>query len=518
AEMYATIFSFVASAHRPGTLMAGSDDGLVHRSTDDGGSWVNVTPPDLPKFSQVTMLAESPHTEGTVYMTVARHKMGDYAPYVFKTTNWGDTWTAITAGLPADDFCRVIREDPNRQGLLYVGTELGLYASFDDGANWQSLQANLPVCPVYDLVIKDNDLVVATHGRSFWILDDLTKLHQMADDLDTSKASLLTPGRTVRNPPNLFADFWGSPGGKSYHVTIGQNATFYLEETETGHKTKRVIDAGTDLERGVTFTYWLPEDRPEEDSVVTLTIADATGAEIESFSSDIPEDSEDRTARLYLTAKDGTNTFQWDMRYPRGPKVEGSDFHGPPNGPLALPGSYQATLTVGGHSMTKPFSLLVDPRVDTSPADFQAQFELLSAIQAKLSETIEAVNKIKAMQGRLEDWAGRLADQDDAGDTADAVAAMIERLGDIDGALIQREFTTPGDTLNYREKLLEKLGQLVPVVSSADSAPTRQSTQVFEKLSGQIDEQLGALDELIQGDLAALDGQLAGSGLSIIGG
>jgi len=513
AEMYATIFSFMASAHRPGTLMTGSDDGLVHRTTDDGGSWVAVTPPDLPKFSQVTMLAESPHTEGTVYMTVARHKMGDYAPYVYKTTDWGDSWTLITNGLPADDFCRVVREDPNRQGLLYVGTELGLYASFDDGANWQSLQANLPICPVYDLIIKGTDLIVATHGRSFWILDDLTQLHQMADELDASKPSLLAPGDTVRNPANLFADFWGSPGGKSYHVTIGQNATFYLEESETGHKTKRVIDAGTDLERGVRFTYWLPAAAVADGAEVTLTIADADGNEIETFSSDLPEEKEDRTARFYLTAVEGINTFQWDMRHARGPKVDGSDFHGPANGPLALPGSYQATLAVNGDSMTKPFELLVDPRVETSQADFEAQFELLSAIQAKLGEVVNAVNRTKAMKGRLEDWGSRL----EAGATADAVSAMVERLGAIEGELIQREFTTPGDTLNYREKLLEKLGQLVPVVASADTAPTKQSHQVFEKLAGQIDEQLGALDELIQGDLATLDTQLASSDLTIIG-
>ena len=183
AEMYATIFSFLASTHRPGTLMAGSDDGLVHRSHDDGETWTNVTPPAVEKFSQVTMLAESPHTEGTVYMTVARHKMGDYAPYVYKTTDWGDTWTAIADGLPDGEFCRVVREDPNRQGLLYVGTELGLHMSVDDGANWQSLQSNLPVTPVYDLIIKDTDMVVATHGRSFWVLDDLTQLHQAADDV-----------------------------------------------------------------------------------------------------------------------------------------------------------------------------------------------------------------------------------------------------------------------------------------------------------------------------------------------
>ena len=202
------------------------------------------------------------------------------------------------------------------------------------------------------------------------------------------------------------------------------------------------------------------------------------------------------------------------MRHPSGPTVDGSDFHGPPSGPLALPGSYQATLRVGAHRATQPFELLIDPRVETNQADFEAQFELLSAIQGKLGEAIEAVNRIKAMQGRLEDWAERI----DGEATASSIEQVSERLSAIEGELIQREFTTRGDSLNYREKLLEKLGALVPVVASADTAPTKQSHQVFDKLAGQIDDQLGALDELIQGDLAALDAELAGSGLSIIGG
>ena len=524
AEMYATIFSFLASTHRPGTLMAGSDDGLVHRSHDDGETWTNVTPPAVEKFSQVTMLAESPHTDGTVYMTVARHKMGDYAPYVYKTTDWGDTWTAIADGLPDGEFCRVVREDPNRRGLLYVGTELGLHMSIDDGATWQSLQSNLPVTPVYDLIIKDTDMIVATHGRSFWVLDDLTQLHQAAAmteaGWDQAQPMLLEPRPTVRTPPDLFADFWGSPGGKNYHVTIGQNATFYVEEDDTGHKTKRVIDGGTDLDRGVRFTYWLPDDLAD-DTEITLRLVDAEGQLLETFTSDKPEEKEDREARLYLTAEPGLNVFQWDMRHPSGPAVDGSDFHGRSKGPLALPGTYEATLAIGGRSSIVEFQLLPDPRVTTSMADFEAQFELLSAIQGKLDEVVGAVNRIAALKRRLEDWSGRVDTELDGGGDSEALSAAIEslteRLGEIDGKLIQREFTSSGDTLNYREQLLEKLSGLPAVVGSADTAPTKQSHQVFDKLAGQIDEQLGALDEVLQGDLVALNDRLAATGLGIIG-
>ncbi|MEL7158305.1 MAG: hypothetical protein AAFN30_17135 [Actinomycetota bacterium] len=521
AEMYATIFSFLASTHRPGTLMTGSDDGLVYRTTDadTGGepTWSDVTPPDLPHYSQVTMLAESPHVEGTVYMTVARHKMGDYAPYVFKTTDYGDTWTPIVTGLPEGEFCRVVREDPNRQGLLYVGTELGLHVSFNDGAHWQPLQSNLPVTPVYDLLVKDTDLVVATHGRSFWILDDLTQLHQVAELSagDTpDEPALLAPRDAVRTPPDLFADFWGSPGGKNYHVTIGQNATFYLDESDTGHQTKRVIDAGTDLERGVRVNYWLPEV-PEQP--ITLMVADADGNPIDTFTSDRPDDPEDREG-VYLTADAGMNSFQWSMRHPEGPKMVDTDFHKPPKGPLAVPGRYQVTLAVGDWSATQPFQLLADPRVTTTAADFGQQFELLSAIQDKLSEVVVAVNRIRALQHRLDDWQDRLdTDDEQQAAASEAAQAVLDRIEAIEGELVQSEFTSAGDTLNYREMLFEKLAALAPVVGSADAAPTKQSFQVYEKLAAQIDDQLGALDEVIEGDLADVNRRLAELDLHIVG-
>ncbi len=511
AEMYATIFSFMPSAHRPGVLMAGSDDGLVHVSMDDGATWQDVTPSGLPKFSQVTSLTESPHTEGTVYMTVARHKMGDYAPYVFKTTDFGQSWTAITDGLPGDDFCRIIREDPNRQGLLYVGTELGVFVSFDDGANWQSLQADLPVSPVYDLVVKDTDLVVATHGRSIWILDDLTQLHQICDDMNGADRYLFAPRDAVRNPGHLFAEFWGSEGGKNYHVTIGQNATFYLDVAETGHKRKRVIDAGEDLERGVRVTYHLADDATGE---ATLTFLDANGTEIRTFSSDIPEKKEDRDG-LYITAKAGMNEFQWPMTWPDGPKMVDTQFHGRPGGPLALPGTYSVRLDVGDWSQTQSFNLVKDPRIDTSDEAFVAQFGLLRDIQDKLSSLVEAVNEIRALRKQLDAWNERLGD--DAAGVVELATSVKEQLDTVEGQLVQAELTSPGDSLNYREMLFEKLSGLTPVVASADRPPTRQSFQVFEKLSGQIDEQLAALATVRDTDLAELNRQLRDLGVDIVG-
>ncbi len=514
AEMYATIFSLMVSKHTQGVLMAGSDDGRVHVSHDDGGSWTEVTPPEMEKFSQVTMIEESPHTPGTLYMTAARHKMGDYAAYVWKTIDLGESWTRIDDGIPENDFCRVIREDPKRAGLLYVGTELGIWVSFDDGANWQSMRCNLPVTPVYDFVVKDDDLVVATHGRSFWILDDLTQVRQIHDDLQGADRYLFRPRDTVRTPPDLFAAFWGSPGGKNYHVTIGQNATFYVESDDTGWQRNRVIDGGDDLERGVRITYYLAEDATGEAS---LTISDADGNEIDTFSSTIPDDKKDREGNRYIWAKPGMNVFQWTMNYANGTKMVDSEFHGRPPGPLAPPGTYQVTLTVGDWSQTQSFELVRDPRVTTSDDDFKEQLELMAGIQSKLSDVAGGVNSIRSIRKQLGAWSARLAESDRGADVVDADRQLDEKLTAIENELVQVEFTSEGDSLNHREMLFEKLLALAPIVSSADARPTRQSHQVFEKLAGQIDEQLGALSGTLESDLVPLNQQLADLGVDIIG-
>jgi hypothetical protein len=510
AEMYATVFSLMVSKHQQGVLMAGSDDGLVHVTTDDGGTWTNVTPPDLPKFSQVTMLEESPHAAGTVYMTVARHKNGDYAPYVFVTNDLGGSWRRIDAGLPDGEFCRVVREDPKRRGLLYVGTELGVHVSFDDGADWQSLQCNLPVSPVYDFVIKDDDLVVATHGRSFWILDDLTPLHQLHDDLMSADRFLLRPRDTVRTPPHITAVWGGTRGGKNYHPTSGQNATFYLDELPTGHVRKRVIDAGEDLEPGVRFSYFLAESAVGD---ATLTIAEADGTAIETFTSAIPADKKDRHG-LYITASAGMNGFLWPMTYPSGVKMVDTEFHERPVGPLAVPGTYRATLTVGDWSTTQTFELLKDPRVDTPDADLAEQFALLLRIRDTLSEIATGVNTIRSLRRQLGDWITRLDTPDGDAIALAAARSLVERLAAVEAELVQAEFTSHGDTLNYREQLFEKLSALPPVVSSADARPTVQSYAVYDKLAGQAADRLGVLRQLVEGDLAGFNATLAGLGLA----
>ncbi len=516
AEMYATIFSMIVSAHDEGTIMTGSDDGRVFITTDDGGEWNEVTPPDLEKFSQITMLEESPHNAGTVYLTAARHKHGEYGAIVMKTTDWGKTWASISNGIPDNHFCRVIREDPKRQGLLYVGTELGVQVSFDDGQNWQPLQANLPITPVYDLVAKHDDLVIATHGRSFWILDDLTQLHQLYDGAPAGGSHLFQPRDTVRTPPHLFAGFWGGMNGKNYHVTLGQSATFYVEEAETGHKTKRVIDAGADVPEGVVVSYYLDE-APENGADLTFT--DAAGNVVSTHSSIIPVDKEDRVG-LYITAEAGMNSFQWPMRHTDGPKIPDTDYQGAAKGPLALPGVYTATLTADDWSMSQTFELVTDPRIDVSQDDLVAQHTLLTDIQGTLTEVANGVMLCRSIRDQLSGWGSRVLGNPAVQDQVpilNQIVAVTKTFEEIETQLIQPELKSPGDSLNYREQIYEILSDLVPVVSSADSAPTKQSYDVYTKLKAQAADLLGQLDAAQVGPLAELNTVLAGTGVDIVG-
>ena len=388
--------------------------------------------------------------------------------------------------------------------------------SFDDGRQWQPLQANLPITPIYDLLVKDTDLVVATHGRSFWILDDLTQLHQIHDELLSAPAHLFKPRDAIRTPPDIFADFLkGSPGVKNYHVTLGQFATFYLDEQETGHSVRRVIDGGDDLPRGVRVTYYLGPDTDAAEATLTFYAAD--GTKIESFSCHRPE-GEAKADGLTITNMAGMNSFQWHMRYPAGPKMLESDFHGRAIGPLAKPGTYRVELEVGDIIQSQSFDLLVDPRVTTTEGEFAEQFGFLHAIQSKLVEVVEAINRTRTLKYQLAALQERLGSTGDIdGQIMAALTSFVEDLVAVEDALVQSELTSDGDTLNYREKLFERLSGLPPVVGSADAPPTTQSRQVFQKLASQIDDELSSLDALVEETLPLLNRQLAEGGIAVLG-
>jgi hypothetical protein len=438
--------------------------------------------------------------------------MGDYAPYVYVTEDYGQTWTLRTEGLPADDFCRVVREDPSQLGLLYLGLEQGLYVSFDDGENWQSMQGNLPISPVYDLVAKHGDLVIATHGRSFWILDDLSQIHQFNEQTANGKDMLFRPKDALRVPPPIFADLYATENAKSYHVTLGQNATFVQTKDETGFTYRRMLDAGSDPQRGVVMRYFL-SDKPKEP--LTLTILDKAGEEVGRYTSQIPEKEEDRLG-VYLRAEAGMNVFVWPMTLPFGEKMKGSEAHDPVPGPLALPGEYKVQLAIDGRTFEQSFRLITDPNVSMAKEDFQAQFDFLKRIQEKINQMTLAVNQLRSLRNQVEGWIERTASLESHAKIKAAAQKVLDGIAAVERELVQIEYLTEWDSLNFPPKLIEKMGMLPSVVGGTDTPPTRQSYEVFDKLSTEADQQLSSLGHLLENELEDLNGLLTAADVSIV--
>ena len=498
AEIYCTVFAFAESAVRGGLLWAGSDDGLVHVSQDDGETWQNVTPPDMGEWAMVASVEPSPHDPAAAYVAAHRYRLDDTSLYAYKTTDYGQTWTAITNGIPDGDFVRVVREDPARRGLLYAGTETGVYVSFDDGENWQPLSLNLPVVPVHDLVVKNDDLVAGTHGRAFWILDDVSPLRQISDEVAQGAAHLFAPGAAYRFPlypgyvapeyvanPRTTRDYQGpNPLVNTYDQTVGPD----------GEVSRVYLDGGQNPPDGALIRYYLA-DAPE--GGVTLTFMDGGGAEIVSYSSDA-----DGPPRV--SAKPGMNSFVWDLRYPGPSEVEGESLHGLSYnslfaGPEAAPGAYQVRLDVGGRSYTQQLEIRADPRIDATPQDYAAQHALLSQIRDKVSEAHEAVNRLRVVRRQVDEWESRAAGTPAAEPVAEAATQIKDKFAAVEGELISMR--TPGNG-RMSTRLNTQLASLSKVVARADAGPTQQARAVYVEVSGKVDDQLNTLQEVIDEDVA----------------
>ena len=504
AETYCTVFSFLESPHEKGVFWAGSDDGLVHISRDGGANWANITPLDIEEWTRVDMIEVSPHDPATAYISGTRYKFDDNRPFLFKTSDYGATWQSITGNLPADDFTRCIREDTERQGLLYVGTETGIYVSFDDGGTWHSLRGNLPVVPVYDLAIKDDDLVAATHGRSFWIMDGISQLRQVSGDFAGEDIHLVKPSTKIR----LAAPFRGRNGSpaKSYQLALGAAVAFIDTKGEHGEAKRKMLDAGENEPAGVRVWYWL-KDKPEDE--VTLTFLDADGDKIKTYSSK-EADEDDDSGDPRVPAAAGMNLFDWDMRYPGAHTVPGDKTtDGVGRGPLAPPGSYQVRLTVGEQSQAQSFEMVKDPRVDATQEDFDAQFTLMLQIRDKLSETHDNINKIRSTRSQVSEWAKRAegtAAQDAVSDAADGLKAKLD---EIEGTLIQTEYKGARDRLHMPIRLNAKLAGLMPVVSVGDYRPPQQAYAVLDHFTELLDTQFTALESVLDEDLDEFQNLLA---------
>jgi photosystem II stability/assembly factor-like uncharacterized protein len=494
-EYFCTIFAIAEAPTEKGVIWVGSDDGLVHVTRDGGANWTNVTPRDMPEWGTVSIIDPSPNTPGAAYIAVDRHRMDDFRPYIFKTTDYGKSWTRIVGGLPSNAYVRSVREDPKRKGLLFAGTESGVFVSFNDGAIWQPLQMNLPVSPIHDLVVKDNDLVVATHGRSFWVLDNITPLRQFDDKNNEADVFVYQPAPALRFRGG--GGFGGSGGGTvGINPPAGLILDYVLKSVPAQQATLEILDAQGKMIRKINSR------RPGADQPITS----GGGGGFGGFG-----------GPLQLPVEVGHNRFVWDLRYEGPSTVPGAVYWGGRNtGPLAVPGKYTAKLTVAGKDHTVPFEVKSDPRLAASQDDYQKQLDFMLALREELTAAHDAINQLRSIRTQIEALLRRMAGNASAKDSLAAADALAKKLTPIEEALIQTKSKSGQDPLNYPIMLANQLANLMGTVESAEAAPTQQSHAVFDFLKGKIDEQLAKWREVQQKDLPALNEQMKKDNIPVI--
>ena len=476
-EYYGTIFSAVESPVEKGLIWAGSDDGLLHITRDGGENWENITPASMPKWLMINSIEVDPFVKGGAYVAGTLYKAGDYQPYLYKTKDYGKTWTKIVNGIPNDHFTRVVRADPKRKGLLYAGTEAGMYISFDDGASWSDLQLNLPIVPITDLAIKNDNLIAATQGRSFWLIDDLTPLHQLSDQVAAANYHLFTPMPSYR-----------MPGGQSRRPsrTEGQNHP-----------------------GGVMTHFYL--NSVNDSSSVIIEFMEQDGTLIKKYASDA-EEKKDK-----LEIKEGLNRFVWNMRY-----SDAEDFKGMimwwagVTGPKAMPGTYKVKLTVEGQSMETQFEILADPRSSSTPADYQAQFDYLISVRDKLSETHLAIKQIREVRGQINKVTESVKGKDGMESLTDDAKAILDKMKVIEEALYQTQNRSGQDPLNFPVRLNNKLAHLSSQVGMGDYPPTDQAIAFKKEVTGDIDTELTQLNQIMEQEIPAFNQKVKDSGVDFI--
>jgi photosystem II stability/assembly factor-like uncharacterized protein len=515
-EYYGTIFYVAESPLEPGVIWTGSDDGLIHVTRDGGKNWKNVTPKGMPEWIMINQLDASPHDKGSAYVAATMYKSDDNRPYLYKTNDYGATWTRIDAGIDPGHFTRVIRADPARRGLLYAGTERGVYASFDDGAHWQPLQLNLPIVPVHDLTVKDGDLIAATHGRSFWVLDNLAPLRDLAanHDFKGAAAHLFPPAPSYR-----YTDAGGGDGDSPPPPGLGQNppsgvvVDYYLKEAPPADQAKEVkLEILTQDGKVIRTFQGKPAEKAKEKKDKDGDGADAKDkpkdkAKDEPAADDDEKDKEKEQPKIPTEA--GLNRFAWNMTWPGASKFPGMIlWTGDPVEPVAVPGKYQARLTAGGQTFTQPFEIRKDPRSAATQEDLEAQFRFLVETRDKLTETHDAIRRIRDVRAQLKDVEKRLAKDAAMKPVVDAAKNLDKKMTEVEEALYQTKNRAPQDPLNYPVRLNDKLNGVAGSVSLGDARPTAQALQVRNDVTAAIDVQLAKLRGVWDTDLAAFN-QLA---------
>src|SRR5665213_953552 len=524
-EYYGTVFAIAESPVQAGLIWTGSDDGLIYITRDAGKSWTNVTPKDLPEWTRISIIEPSHYTAGTAYVAANRYQLEDMQPYLYKTTDYGKTWTKIVNGIDNTEFTRTIREDPVRRGLLFAGTERDVWVSFNDGANWQSLRRNLPIVPVHDLAIKDGDLIAATHGRGFWIMDDISTLRQITPAIMASSAHLFAPRKVYRtnfygggssgatgSPPSaanpvsgavvyywvkspkqvVTLDFLDSKGNVIRHFSSEQDSTQRADSIDAAAKRVAMRDS---LEKaGVS-----------RDSIAKLMRAGAAGQPARGGG----RRGSPQTARV--ANKAGLNTFDWNLRYPDAATFKGLVFWGGGvTGPMAPPGTYSVRMTTGGVTQTQKFELLKDPRTSATQHDLDEQFAFLIKIRDTLSAANNAVRTVRNVRYQVDEAAKGLSGADRAAFDQQSKPVM-QKLTTIEEAIYQTQSHASEDPLNFPIRLNNKIAALGSDVGGAAYRPTDQAFEVYKLLSAQLDTQLRALHTTL-GDLKGVNSFLASHG------
>jgi len=487
-EYYDLVFTVAESPVQKDLIWAGTDDGLVQVTRDGGKSWTNVTPKGFPEWSLVSLIDPSPHDAGTAYVAVDTHKLDDLKPYLFKTNDFGKTWKKITDGIPDGAYTHVVREDPKQKGLLYAGTETGIYVSFDDGSHWQSLRLNLPQTPIHDLIVKNDDLAVATHGRSFWILDDITPVRQAA-------------------------------AASSEDVVLYKPEPTYILRWPESFERRQPV--GANPPTGAVLYYYL-KSAPK--GAATLEILDAQGKVVRKYSSEDakkaetpPEWPDQEPPQEKIPTEVGINRFAWDLRY-EGPAElpgePGAEFRD--RGPYAVPGNFQVRLTANGKAVTAPLELKTDPRVTVSQADLQKQFDLAVKIRDQISDIHQSAREIREVRTQMHTLSGRLESDAHFKAISSASSDLDKKMTPVEEQLLQVKAKSSEATLNFPVLIDERLHGLAFAVGSADAAPTKQEYDAFQELSAQAAPLIAQWKQIKSTDLIALNEMMKKESVPVI--
>jgi len=473
-EYYATIFAACESPYEKDLLWAASDDGLIHLSRDGGKNWEDVTPVNSPKYLMWNSVEPDPFVKGGLYAAGTLYKTGDFQPYMYKTKDYGKTWEKITNGIPNNHFTRVLRADPNKEKLLYAGTESGMYISFDDGISWNSFQLNLPLVPITDLTIKNNNLIAATQGRSLWLIDDLTPLHQLNKEVNNASMKLFKPIDSYR---------MGSPG----------------------RGTPR--NAGKNHHNGVEVFFNIDDKILDENTSVTLEFLDNEKKLIKKYDNQSDENA--------LDINGEKNSFVWNMRYDDAKGFDGLIMWAASlRGPIASPGQYYVKLTVNEKSEEQSFNILKDPRSNSTDEDLKEQFDFLLSVRDKVSDIHQTIIDIRSSRSQLIDLKSKISDK--YPDMENSISDVISRITLIEEKLYQTKNRSGQDPLNFPIRLNNKLAHLTSVASVGNFKPTDQMYNVRDELIGLIDKELKMWEDIKENDLVKLNSTILENNIQLI--